>query len=178
VIHDFPSRFFSCAILFLGCVFLGPTAIQAETEVDLLAEPQTSMRGGSTLVASQSAEGGVVLTINYPQGEGGGGHVTLKVDAFEGPLSHITFNAKGTLGYGRIGVRGSTKQGGSVGMDLPVINDGMQSYSLDFTAAIQAAEAGGEEFAYPITGIIIGFRYKENPEDIVEISDLVLHAAD
>ncbi len=125
---------------------------------------------------TQSGEGnGVVLTIDYPEGEGGGGNIWFKVDGFTGPLSHITFNAKGTIGYGRIGVRGADKQASQIGMALPTLTDGMQEYSLDFSSVIQAAEASGQEFLYPITEIIIGFRYKDNAQDVLEISDMVLH---
>ncbi len=162
--------------LLLGVLLTCVIASQAQTEVNLQEEPKKSLRGGATLALEQTADGnGVKLTVDYPDGEGGGGAVWFKVDAFSGPLSHITFNAMGSLGYGRVGVRGSLKEASSVGMELPAVNAGMQAYSLDFTAAIEALEAGGQEFVYPITEVILGFRYKDNPQDVLEISDIVLH---
>ncbi len=170
------SRLRSSVVVLLGMLILCPAASRAQTEVNLQVEPQKSMRGGSTVAVSQNSEGtGTTFTIDYPEGEGGGGNVTFKVDSFAGPLSHITFSAKGTLGYGRIGVRGSTKQTTHVSVAMPEITDGMQEYSLDFSSAIQAYTASGNEFPYPITDIIIGFRYKGNAQDVLEITDLVLH---
>ena len=151
----------------------------AQQEVDVTKEAPTTTRGGSTLSVVPTADGsGVTLTVDYPEGEGGGANIRFKVYDFSGPLSHITFNARGTLGYARIGVRAPDKQAESVAVAFPKITETMQEYSLDFTPAILAAQAAGQELTYPISELVLGFRFKDNAQDVLEISNVVLHTAE
>ncbi len=171
-----PSRWVTRSCFLAAMLCLLSQALQAETPVDLQLEPQKAARGGATVAVVQTPEGnGIKLTVDYPEGEGGGGFVAYNVEGFEGPLSHITFNIRGNMSMARIGVRGFDKGTSLASVKMPDLDEVMQPHSVDLTAAIQTAEAGGQPFTYPITEVIIGFRYGDKPQDFLEISDLVLH---
>jgi len=171
--HSFPR---ALVLLFVSLLCSGQFALKAETPVDLYIEPAKGSRGGAVVSVTQTSQmNGMHLIVDYPEGEGGGGYVACQVQAFVGPLSHITFNAKGNMSMARIGVRGSDKNVGSAGVKLPDLDEVMKPYSVDFSGPIQTLEAGGDQFIYPITEVIIGFRYGKMPQDFLEITDLVLH---
>lgn len=156
-----------------------PWVTQAEIPVNLTLEPLKGGRGGATVSVAQSSEGNAItVTADYPQGEGGGGYVAFRVESFAGPLSHITFNAKGNMSMARLSIRGSDKNAEVPGVKMPELDETMRPHSIDFSALLHSMEANGTSLSYPIIEVIIGFRYGQKPQDFIEISDLVLHAAD
>ncbi|MFZ4683695.1 MAG: hypothetical protein ACOYMS_14405 [Terrimicrobiaceae bacterium] len=147
----------------------------AETPVDLSAPPKIVARGGALINVTQSADGkGTIISVEYPNAESGG-NVAFKVDSFDGPLGRLAFLAKGDVGNWRIGLRGSSKSTSAPSIAFPTVSEVLQPYSLDFVSITKKAKEAEIPIQYPITEIVFGFRYKDRPKDVVELSELILH---
>jgi len=160
----------------LAFVLLSQTVSVAQTPVDSSSKFKIFPRGGALIDVTPNAEGtGFIISVEYPNGDGGG-NVTFKVESFEGPLGRLTFQAKGDATNWRVGIRGSSKESSSPSMDFPAVSDVQESYSLDFATYLSKAKEAGTDLQYPITDVIIGFRFKNAEKEVLEISDLILHA--
>lgn len=102
--------------------------------------------------------------------------MSFMVSGFEGPLDRLTYKAKGNRGYWRVGVRGASKEQSSPSVDFPSLTEVEEAYSLDFAPVLDKASAAGTQFQYPITEVVFGFRFRDHSKEVVEISDLILHA--
>jgi len=156
-------------------VVLGQTMSLAQTSVDLTAKPKIFARSGALISVSQNAEGtGSIISVEYPNGEGGG-NVVFKTGSFDGPLGRLTLKAKGSAENWRVGIRGSSKEASSLSVDFDVVSEDQQAYSLDFASVLQKANAAGVQLQYPITDLVFGFRYTKNQKEVIEICDLIIH---